>query len=1031
MQKTFSILFLFILQIVFSQSLKFQRIGIEQGLSQSSAMEIIQDNEGFLWIGTWDGLNRYDGYEFIHYKYDPNDSTSLSSNSIRSLFVDKTGDLWIGTVSANLNHFNKRERNFRRHIYPEKKTGLAFSSILQIMQDSSGNIWTLNSTVVEMIDPVTSKMTRILLDTISSTNYPKEKTIGGIVFIQANRLITITPNGTVLAREIFSNDQYRRILSNELTFYEDKRGTSWLLSYNFGVYEYDWNTGSIIPRFLHSDDPNSISSNTARSMFEDSKGNLWVGTTMGLNRSIRNTKGEIVGFQRYLHDPNNPQSISSNEINTIYEDRSGIIWIGTQIGLNKIVPQRKQFSPIPKNQTSETFYDGGFPIAMFEESDSLLWIGTKNNLYFYNPFTEQRKIFTPKNSGLLSPMIYVIHQDAKKRMWVGTPEGLHRYDKRTQRFFSIPFKNDTVYHNSFKRIYAIAEDNDGILWIGTPRGIIRFNPENGEHDRVYFHSLNAGEGNSYILSLFINGDSVWIGTNNQGLLVADRKTLQFRRFVFDNKNINSLSNNKPMSIHKDREGTIWVGTLGGGLNKVIQNADSIWFQRYQHREGIINDYVYGILEDDDSNLWLSTNKGLSKFYPREEKFSNFTILDGVGIIEFNQNSYHKGKSGYLYFGGVEGAVRFRPEEIGYNTIPSPIALTNFEIFNNDVSDRLYDDEIVLTYQQNFFSFGFAALCFEVPEKNLYAYKLEGLDEGWNYIGTRRFASFTNIDPGEYVFRVKGTNNDGVWNEEGKSVKITIIPPFWATTWFRTISLLFLFGSIVGGVRYSVYRKYRRQINELEQQKKILEERQRTRDKIARDLHDDLASTVGSAGLFIETAKRTLADDSKQTREYLDKTSSILNEAEEAMSDIVWSVSPKHDTLQSLVSRIKLVTTDLTRANGIGNNVEVKGNIDIPLSEDIRRGVYLIFKEGLNNCLKHSKATMIEVCIGIEHDRLIFHLKDNGVGFAMTSQTETLGGHGMSNIRKRAEEFGGEITITSVLGKGTEIVLRKEMTQLSH
>lgn len=385
----------------------------------------------------------------------------------------------------------------------------------------------------------------------------------------------------------------------------------------------------------------------------------------------------------------------------------------------------------------------------------------------------------------------------------------------------------------------------------------------------------------------------------------------------------------------------------------------------------------------------------------------------------------------LYFGGVMGIVRFRPEEIGINTIPPPVAVTDFRIFNESRKDLLRTSAIELSHSQNFFSFEFAALCFEVPQNNRYAYKLEGLEEEWNDAGTRRFANYTDVDPGEYTFRVKGTNNDGVWNEAGASLRIIIVPPFYATLWFRVLGVMAILGSIIASVRISAHRKYQRRIAELEQQRRILDDRQRTRDKIARDLHDDLASTVGSAGLFIETAKRTLGGNAEQTKEYLEKTSSILNEAEEAMSDIVWSVSPKHDTIQSLATRVRLVTTDLCRAHGIAHTVEVTGIIEVPLSDDCRRGLYLIFKEALNNCIKHSRASAVDVKIGSENGILLLAVKDNGIGLRPDGPIEKLGGNGIANIRKRAEEIGAHCSIVSEPGHGTAIEIRKEMTQLGH
>ena len=1022
------VLFL-ITHILFSQSPKVERIGIEHGLSQSTAMVIMQDREGFLWIGTWDGLNRYDGYSFIHYRHDPHDSTSISNNSINLLFEDRDGAIWVGTAGGGLNRFDKKTKTFQRYFRSvSSKSILQSGSVSFVGQDSAGYIWSANTAGLDKIDPRTSKIQRILWDILPSVPYSKEDVSNGLIFLYSKRLVTITQQGKILIQNLFS----QATESGQFQYYSfrDKNGTIWIYSSGNGIYEYDWLTHTLVQRFTHSNDPRSISSNFVRKMFEDSHGTLWVGTEYGLNKALYNNDRTIVGFERMHSRKNDLSSLSSDEVNSIAEDRSGVIWVGTKIGLNKILPQRKQFKKIPSTKSFETFIEGGFPVALYEESDSLLWIGTTGGLYLYNRNHDSWQTFTAKKSGLTGIGIHAIHKDSQQRLWVGTRYGLNRYDSIHKIFSPVLFDQQSPFKNIYNRIYVMAEDR-GVLWIGTTNGLVRYDPNDGSYRRIFFDTFNSGQGNSWILSLLAEGTTLWIGTNNQGLLNMDINDETYRRFTFKENDPHSLSNNKPMSIYKDRQGTVWVATLGGGLNKIHQERDSIWFQRYQLQEGMLNDNVYGILEDDDENLWLSTNYGISKFSIRREQFTNYTTLDGLPTLEYNQNSFHRGKSGDLYFGGINGLVRFNPREIRNNTIPPPIAVTEFSIFNERHSEKLASDEIVLSYSQNFFSFEFASLCFEVPKNNQYAYKLEGLLDEWSYIGSRRFANFTNVPPGEYVFRVKGSNNDGVWNEVGRSIKITIVPPFWATVWFRMLSISLFIGAIVGGVRYSAYRKYRRQIDELEQQKRILEERQKTRDKIARDLHDDLASTVGSAGLFIETAKRTMSDDPAQAKEYLDKTSSILNEAEEAMSDIVWSVSPKHDTLQSLSTRIRLVTTELSRANGIGCAVDVKGNVDIQLSDEIRRGMYLIFKEVLNNCLKHSHATLIEVCIGIEKECVILQVKDNGVGLSGDSSADQMGGNGMHNIRKRAEEIGALISILSVPGKGVTMKVEKQLTQLGH
>ncbi len=1026
---------IFFLQMLFSQPLKFQHIGIEQGLSQSSVMTMLQDNEGFLWIGTWDGLNRYDGYSFKQYRNDPQDTSTLYTNNIFAHFEDHEGNLWTGTSIGGFARYNKRDQSFVRYFLPgAENQNYSNLGVISINQDSLGHLLVVSGNGVFTFDVTTKKISRLGNDSSSGGKLFKLKD-NSLWLLKQKSLTKYLPGGSSIDYDFNPERLHLPRTATLNNMFEDRNGILWIASIGGGVLQFDEASGNFLPRFIKNKESNSLTDNNIRIIFRDSFGRLWIGTENGLNKAIVSSKDPdtIVGFERIYHSSIDPHSLNGNLVNMIFEDKSGVVWIGTNIGLNKLLPERKIFSPLRAKNKDAVVFHGSFPVAILEESDSLLWIGSTSDLFCYNKRTRNVALFNQENSNLSSDAVYVLLFDRKnKRLWAGTKYGLNVFDRQTKKFSQIIFNKHLPDHQVSNTIYAIAEDKNGMLWVGTTCGLFRVNPETNSYEQFMFDTTALGRGSSFILSILCDSDgALWIGTNEQGTLRYDPSTKKNKRFIYDPNNALSIGYNKTMSIYRDRQGTLWLATLGGGLNKMIGSGDSIAFKRYRMKDGLPNDFIYGILEDNAGNLWLSTNNGISKFNPQTESFRNYTTRDGLMTDEYNQNSFLRGNDGTMYFGGLDGLVTFHPDNIRENELPPPIAITEFTIFNESHMELIYSGEIILPYDHNFFSFEFAALCYEAPENNQYAYRLEGLQKDWNNIGTRRYADFTNIDPGEYVFHVKGTNNDGVWNEKGISIKITIIPPFWATLWFRSVAILLVIGLISGGVRYSVYKKYRRRIGELEQQKRILEERQRTRDKIARDLHDDLASTVGSAGLFIETAKRKLAENSLQAREYLDKTSSILSEAEEAMSDIVWSVSPKHDSLQSLATRIRLVTTDLCRANGIGSVIDVTGNVEIPLSDDIRRGVYLIFKEILNNCLKHSRATMFNIHVGVENDLLIFHARDNGVGFSMNTQSEKLGGNGMNNIRKRAEEIGARITIHSRVGEGTTIELEKQMTHLSH
>lgn len=1008
-----------------AQTLRFEHFGINEGLSQSSVMCMYQDSDGFLWFGTWDGLNRYDGYTFRHFRHDPADSSTLSNNSILSITEAPDGRLWIGTANRGMNVMDRKSGTvIRVPLIPNEQIGPAHTMVWDSL-----TVAVASKHGVLRYD-YRSPRSRPILDRDASQSAFILRTRDGDAWMtRVSSLDRMRADGSIDHFRIDLGAMGISPSSTIFSLYEDTDGRLWVLLLEGGVLEFDRRRGEFLqPNFERI----GLTARNIRFMKEDRAGRFWVGTETGLflaETERVNGVRRFTGFERYQHVEEDDHSLSNSQVYSILEDRTGVIWIGTNIGANKLLPARKRFTRVDGAVATGISSPTQFPVAVMTEGDSVLWVGTAKDLFRQRMHSGSWKRFSPANSGLSNDGIYRLIRDRQNRLWCATKYGLNLFDDRTERFRSVIFPGDKREQLWENKILDITADPSGILWLATVRGLVRYDPATGGSRRFLNNIPSDTIGYKYLISVRLEEEKLWVGTNARGLLRLRLPEAAIDTVLFPvGANAMGVAF---MCFHRDRSGMLWAATMGRGIVRIDDRNDSIHARWFTTKQGLSNDFAYGILEDEKGHLWISTNNGLARFDPVSETFRTYTTKDGLPTNEFNQNSFHRAEDGTMYFGGVGGLVKFHPREIGHDTLPPPVAIVNFAIANRPRNDLLADGSAILRHTENFFSFEFSALSFEVPENNRYAYRLEGLEEEWNEAGTRRFANYTDIDPGEYTFRVKASNADGVWNETGASFRIIIVPPFYATLWFRILVVVFVFGSIIGGVRITAHRTYQRQIAELEQQRRILEERQRTRDKIARDLHDDLASTVGSAGLFIETAKRTLGDDAQQTKEYLEKTSSILNDAEEAMSDIVWSVSPKHDTIHSLATRIRLVTADLCRANGMGHTVDVTGTIEVPVTDDCRRGFYLIFKEALNNCIKHSGATLIQVSIGVIGGVLVLQVKDNGIGFGTDQHDEKLGGNGMANIRKRAEEIGAALTVTSAPGNGTMIDVRKELTQLGH
>lgn len=1006
--------------VVRSQSYRFQRIGLEEGLTQLSVMSIVQDREGFLWFGTWDGLNRYDGYEFVRYRHDPDDSSSLSVNSIICMTEAADGRLWIGTSNRGVNVFERRSGTVIRLPFGSFDE-LGPSQFARLDGDTIGLASKYGLLKYVAGSPL-----------ITPVHAGPDAHVASVLRTRSGGLLTVFSRGvrmmSVSGEEMYVPFHPDSIgVSAATRLYhaaEDRFGRFWISTDGAGLLEFDTVQMRIVrPRY------ETMTERSFRFVMEDSQGRFWAATESGLFLAEFDRDGPARRLLRFRRVDDGGIGIANSIVYALLEDRTGVLWFGTKIGIFALPPERKRFVPLPVPFLRPGPFSGRFPLALHVTDDSSVWVGTQKELFRFDRRMSQWRTYTTKNAGLSSEGIHWIYRDRNGRLWTGNRYGLNRYEEELDRFLPVLFSGDISERAGENKIYAITEDDHSRLWIATTRGIVRYQPETGTWDRILNDTPVESQGHRYILSLLVEDSTAWAGTNARGLV----------RLRTDDGSIDTVllrptasSPGVPVTcLHRGRDGVLWAATMGMGLVRIDETGGSFSIRRFMTKEGMVNDYAYGILEDDDGCLWISTNGGLSRFDPRTAEFRNFTSRDGLPLDEFNQNSYFQDPDGTMYFGGMGGVVRFHPGTIGRNTVPPPVAITRFAVMNRPRDSLLSATEAVLRHTENFFSFEFSALNFEVPQNNRYAYRLEGLETAWNDAGTRRFANYTDIGPGEYTFRVKASNNDGVWNEEGASFRIVIVPPFWATWWFRTFAML-LFGGTVGGfVRFRANRIYRRRLERLEQDRRIAEERQRTRDIIARDLHDDLASTVGSAGLFVETARRRLDSDPAAVREFLDKTSGILSDAEEAMSDIVWSVSPKHDTLQSLVSRLRLVTADHCRARGLRQSVEAGGDLTAAVSDDVRRGFYLIFKEALTNVVRHAHATEIRVTFSAEPDSIRLTVADDGTGIATESDGGRLGGNGMHNMRKRAEEMGAVFTVQARESGGTIISVIKQMTQTGH
>ncbi|OQY26608.1 MAG: hypothetical protein B6244_13055 [Candidatus Cloacimonetes bacterium 4572_55] len=861
-------IFLFILFLPLSHGygnesgLKFERISPRQGLSHDIVHSVIQDHLGFMWIGTQDGLNRYDGYEFKVFQHDPLDLTSIPVSDIRAISEDKDGSLWMGTWGGGLVKYDLKTNEFLQFIHTQGNQNKINDNWVQALHiDKNGMVWIgTREGGLDRFDPVTGKFTHFQHDS--------------------------------------NNQKNSASLSDNCVFFvcEDLTGAIWAGTRN-GLNRFDPQTDEFTRYQSESGNRTSLSHNEVRAVFCDSDSVIWVGTANGLNRMDRET-GQ---FQHYLTESGG--SGRRHIINTITQDHNGQIWIGSYGGLTRYDPKKNKFYDYPHDPSNYESLSHNDTRMVFCDRSRVLWIGTNGgglNKCDLKPRKFLHSKSDPAETRAMSDnQVYALYEDTKGAVWVGTDQALN---KMTQGFASILISQDKgssgirfdhYYFNSDRseRVQTICEDHKGKIWVGTENGLYKLQNRLWMKFDRYDEKSHGLKGSQVTKILEDRSHRLWVGTYDHGLNLFDPEKGQFVNFSHDPNRENCLSNNRIQAIFEDRAGDLWIGTDGGGLNRlklsegkipdpkiaefvcyqhndkksslshnsilsILQDKTGVlwvatfgglnklvleeWkkadlqaaiFQSYTAKSGLPNNTIFGMLEDEEGTIWLSTNKGLSNFQPQTECFRNYSINDGLQSNTFHVGAYHKGPSGKMYFGGASGFNAFWPKQVEDNPFPPPVCLISFKVLGKE---RSLDTSlpglprIELSYDENFFSFEFAGLDYTQPSNNRYAYKLEGLDSDWvEESSQRRYAKYTDLSGGSYRFLVKASNNDGVWNHAGIAIDIIIIPPFWETRWFHSLIAFFGIGLIIVGFilqnKRAEYKK-NQELSELEQksQKQELE-----------------------------------------------------------------------------------------------------------------------------------------------------------------------------------------------------------------
>lgn len=1038
--KSFIVIFMALTNL-YAQQIKFKHLTVENGLSYNVVNCMLEDHFGFLWFGTEDGLDRFDGYSFRVFRNIPGDTNSISDNDIWSLFEDSSGNIWAGTQNGILNCYNPESEKFQH--YRLKNNELSGNSITCMHMDKKGFMW---------IGSYKGGLYRFNITTGECLNWQNKP---GDNSSLSNKFVTTiyedreniwvgTYNGLCLLDKNSSQNSFKRFFHNA----NDKNSITdniiwkilpstdsnyvWIGTYN-GLTFLHLTKKEFIQIIPDENNPEKFSRSVS-SICEVGENNdkfLWAGTYDGLVKIILPAQPDLkkkysnLKFSRWKNSESNPNSVNNNHINQILTDRSGVIWIAGEDGVDYYPAQKDKFK-IPADFKYENVDFNKSNINNLQSICGLgndIYLGTSSGLYFLKYFSNDYHLV--KSGELSDQNIWSLNSGSRGDLWIGTyGNGLAHLipgSGKIQKWKGNWFDSSDIGNSYVRSLY---QDKSGNVWIGLwGVGLNRLKPQSGKIDR-WHHEKDDPVSLSYDDVWVIYEDSygrIWIGTYGGGLnLFNPEGEGSFYKWLSGSGKQPGLSNNNILSICESRfpesgnSTVLWIGTTNG-LNKfVISNKNApykpdVKIDDFLSREEFLTRTINGIEEDKKGILWLTTNKGLAKFNPSTGRIENFTVFDGLQSNEFNPGAIYQSPSGEIYVGSIKGINIFNPDSIYSSDYKPAIVLTHFQIFNQDAdvgpdaplkSSLITAKNIILSYSQNVFSFQFASLDYNAPEMNQYAYMMEGFDKEWIFSGTRRFVTYTNLYPGTYTFKVKGTNSDGIWNETPAAIRIIITPPFWATWWFR--SLFFL---IIIGILYMIYRVRLLRMLDLE----------RLRIKIASDLHDDIGSALTRISLESELLNSNL--DPEGNRAGLNRIGTMSRDIITSMSDIVWSIDSRNDTMEDLINRMKDLSFSLFSLKNARIQFETDGvNLQRKLKVDIRQNIYLIFKEAINNAAKYSGSDQIIVSLKNLEGKFMMIITDYGSDFSPRKLT----GHGLKNMQMRAERIGGKIEF--IKENGLKIIL---------
>ncbi len=1030
-------------------SVSFQHLGTENGLPQSTINVIFQDSQGYMWFGTYGGLSRFDGYQFVTFKNDPSDPNSLSNNIVVSIIEDQEGYLWVATAQNGVNRFDPKTGQFTRFISKNDDfDSLSHAQVQVIHQDQKGRIWIGTNHGLNLYLPDKNAFARFYNNPLDAQSLPPGSIVDieddgeGNLWVASNEMLAHFN----LDQQVFTYINEGKSPTQINDIFRDTDNSLWIGTRFDGLFHLKAKDKPF-EHFSHiKNDPNSLSYNDVRAILRVKNGDLWVATEEGGLNVRRKGDKKFLNFKRNSSDTH---SLSINDVWSLYQDRSGLIWIGTAGGgLNTTLSFDSQFSRLTHSPYEKNGLSHEFVWDIEEDPQGNIWFATLNGLDRYNPKTDEfahLSEFTDQRGRSVGNRIQAFAFDQKGDLWFGNQQGqlaVYSLAKGTTRI--IDRQGFPRGYVSYNRIRMVENDRFGFIWVGTDDGLIKINPSKKTIIKDFRFAEDGKLGETTVRTMLQDSQgNIWFGTWNKGLQKYDPEFNRVTVFKNSPGDLHSLSNNTVRSLFMDAKGALWVGTFNGlnllSASSIANNSD--YFTRYLEKDGLPNAAIYGIASDHSGYLWLSTNNGLSRFDPRTKKFKNYSVEDGIPANEFNGNAVARASDGKIYFGSVNGVAVVTATEQKQADFHPPLVITSLSILGKKYKPAgviIDKNPIELSYEQNNIVIEFASLDFRHVNRNRFRYRLLPDNKEWQDISSPNQAVFTNLDPNQYTFQLQATNSHGIWSDQTLSMQLRILPPLWLTWWAFVIYGLMLFALLT----YFFYR-HKKTLQEQQTINQHLRRVDQLKDEFLANTSHELRTPLNGIIGIAESLKEGSAG--LQNAKTLNDLGLIVDGGKrlaQLINDILDFKKLTHHTLVLQRKAVDLqsvlnVVISLLKPLAEHKSLSLRNHLpkDLPLVFADEDRLQQIFHNLIGNAIKYTLKGEISISASVNINEIEICVADTGIGIDAAKVEEIFvpfeqldiankvsqkgTGLGLSVTRQLIEQHEGQIWVNSTPDVGSK------------